>query len=403
MFRFSIKLSVIIILISLTFTSCEEDFDLITEYKDQTVAYAFLKHNDPWFDKNGDPDTNWIVVNKAFLGEANVEDMASVSDSVNYPDYDQIKVSLQRIESIDPGSRKIGNPIILNYTTHYKEEGIFAQDNNIVFYTTEMLMNFRQLSSDPSPKPDDNYFYKLSIKKQGKDEVYATTKMIRGIYLGVPMSNIPKYRIINMASPVPNYTFNVKFKVNSDARVYKFKIRTFYYEKRTDGNIYLDYVDYEYPVIVTKEKYPIDAQELEVSVNPLAYYSSIERQLHNTDNVEWRMAKTKNKTGLIESHTLLFTLGSQETYVYNQVTQPSNGIIQDKPTYTNITNGFGLFTSSWDYQRDQFSFTPASIDSLSSSVTTQNLKFLNNASTSLENSKIKAEDVIITQRVLDLR
>ena len=403
MFRIFFKLFIISLLITLVLPSCEEDFDLITEYKDQTIAYAFLKHQDPWGWPTENSDTNWIVVNKAFLGEAKVDDMADVSDSVNYSNYDNIIVSLQRIETIDPKSNKIGNPIFLNYTTHYKEEGIFAQDNNIVFYTTEMLMDLIHAGTNPVPRPDDNFFYKLSIKKQGKEEVYATTKMIRGIYLGVPMSNIPEHRKINMASAFPNYKFIVKFKVNADARIYKFRIRTFYYEKRTNGNIYLDYVDYEHPLIITKEKHPIDAQELEVAVAPLSYYATIERKLHNTDNVEWRIAKTQNKTGLTESHSLLFTLGSQETYVYNQVTQPSDGIIQDKPSYTNITNGLGLFTSSWDYQRDKFSLTNASIDSLATSIGTQDLKFKNAASTSLENAKIKAEDVIITQRVLNLR
>ena len=403
MFRTFIKISIISLLIAISLTSCEEDFELNTEYKDQTITYAFLEHKDPWGWPTGDADTNWIVVNKAFLGEAKVDDMASVSDSVNYPDYNKIIVSLQRIETIDPKSKPIGNPIFLDYTTHFKKEGVFAQDNNIVFYTTEMLMDYRPLSASPSPQEDDVFFYKLSIKKQGKEEVYATTKMIRGIYLDVPMSNPPETRKINMASSFPNYKFSVKFMVNANARAYKFRIRTFYYEKRTNGNIYLDYVDYEHPLIITKEKHPIDAQKIEISVDPLSFYSSIERKLQNTDNVQWRIAKTQNKTGLTESHALMFTLGSQESYVYNQVTLPSDGIIQDKPTYTNITNGLGLFTSSWNYQRDQFAFTNPSLDSLSASVATKNLKFLNSASTSLENSKIKIADVTITQRVLDLR
>ena len=81
----TIKNISLFLFIILLFSACEEDFDIVTDYKDQTVVYAFLNHQDPW---NGpleeNLDTNWIVVNKAFLGEANVYDMASVADSVNY-------------------------------------------------------------------------------------------------------------------------------------------------------------------------------------------------------------------------------------------------------------------------------------------------------------------------------
>jgi len=399
----SIKLIISLIVIIFFFSSCEEDFKLITDYKDQTVIYAFLEHKDPWGWPSGDTDTNWIVVNKAFLGEDNVEDMASVSDSVNYPNYDDLHVTLQRIKTIDANSATVGEPIILLPTQHYKDSGLFAQDNNIVFYTTALLMNYRNIDNDPSPELDNDYFYKLSVIKPNQEEVYATTKMLRGIYIGKPMTNSPAHREIKMASSFPNYTYKVNYKTNKDARLYSFKIRLFYYEKRTDGHIYLDYVDYAHPVIVTKSKNTPDAQEMKISVSPLSFYSSIERKLHNTDGVVWRAPKILSKTGLVESHALLFTLGDQNTYIYNQVTKPSNGIIQDRPTYTNITNGLGLFSSTWNYQRDQFKLTAATIDSISDGIVTKDLKFLNNSETVLQNSKITSDDVIITQRVLDLR
>ncbi len=374
----TLRNTVFFILSVLFLTSCEEDFDIVTEYKDQTVIYAFLEHKDPWYSSR---DTNWIVVNKAFLGEANVNDMASVSDSVNYSNYDEVEVSLQRINSIDPNSSKIGDPIILDYTTHYKDSGAFATDNNIVFYTTEALMQFQDVNRDPRPNEDESYFYKLSVKKPNKEEVYATLKMIRGIYEGRPMTTQPPYRSIQMSSFYPNYTFTVEFGSNRDARVYNFRIRSFYYEKRTDGNIYIDYVDYEHALLVTSKKIQEDSQEMEVNVSPLAYYSTFDRKLADTSGVVWRAIKIETSSERPETHALLFTLSSQETYVYNQITQPSDGIVQDKPTYSNITNGLGLFTSKWNFQRNQFAITSGTIDSLSTGVASKDLKFLDYAST----------------------
>ena len=385
-------------LLSTLFISCDEDFDLVTEYKDQTVVYAFLEHKDPWDDSK---DTNWVVVNKAFLGESSVSDMASVSDSVNYSNYDNISVTLQRIKTIDPKSGAVDNgtwnhePIILQYTTHYKDTGAFARDKNVVFYTTKPLMYHMDV---PRPDESDGYFYKLSIKKDGQNEVYATTKMLRGIgdQEGGPLSKPPERRVINMASSFPNYTFKVELKSNLDARIYKFKIRTFYYEKRTDGKVYLDYVDYEHALVTTREKNPSSPESILISVDPNAWFSSFNSKLNDTNGVVWRAAKINNVGSFTETHALLLTIGSQETYVYNQVTLPSDGIVQEKPTYSNITNGVGLFTSKWNYYKDQYKLTAAgnhTLDSLAYGVVTKDLKFLNEAKTGTVTSALKASDI----------
>ena len=379
-------------------SSCDEDFDLTTEYQDQTVVYAFLEHHDPWYSSR---DTNWVVVNKAFLGELSVNDMASVSDSVNYPNYDEIVVTLQRIKTIDPASGPVDDgefnsePIVLAYTKHYKDSGAFATDNNIVFYTTQALMKYQNTDLNPRPEEDNPYFYKLSVQKPGQPEVYATTKMIRGIYEDRPMTTPPDYRYIEMASKYPNYTFTVEFGSNKDARVYNFRIRTFYYEKKTDGNIYIDYIDYEYPLLVTSNKIQTESQEMEANVAPLAYYSNFDSQLADTTGVVWRIVKTKSTTDRPETHALLFTLGSQETYVYNQVTQPSNGIVQEKPTYTNITNGLGLFTSKWNFQRNKFKLTNRTVDSLALGVASKNLKFQDYDFTDRQNEIMDHSAVIV--------
>jgi hypothetical protein len=168
----------------------------------------------------------------------------------------------------------------------------------------------------------------------------------------------------------------------------------YYYEKRTDGQIYLDYVDYKHPLMTTTKKEQSKPEELQVNVVPLAFYSAIQRALSDTSGVEWRVPKILSKGGLTESHTLMFTLGSQETYVYNQVTQPSFGIVQERPTYTNITNGLGLFTSKWNYKKDKFQLRDRTIDSLSVGVASKNLKFKSYSFTADQNSRINAADVI---------
>lgn len=401
-------------LVIILFTNCEEDFDIVTEYKDQTVIYGLLNHKDPW-DPSG-LDTNWIVVNKAFLGEASVPDMAGVADSVNYPDYDAISVTLQRINSLDPksgiyeGSDPLNNDlIVLKHTTHYKKEGFFARDENVVFYTTKALMYAAASTEDPTPSNDINkqYYYKLSVKKPGQAEVYATTKMIRGItvtkgLLARPAEPINR-RELNLSSSFPNYSLTIDFESNIDARLYDVKLRIFYYEKRTDGNIYLDYVDYQHPLMVTNQKAPVDPIVLAVNISPGGFYAQIASKLHDVSDVVWRIPKlTKMPNFSKYTHSIIFTLGDHNTYVYNLVTQPSNGIVQEKPSYTNITNGLGLFASTWNWKRDKFFFNNGTIDSLSMGASTKNVKFKNQSETEGFNITLDASTIIISDRVKDL-
>ena len=255
-------------------------------------------------------------------------------------------------------------------------------------------MYHKDVDSNPRPDDDDPYYYRLTVKKPGKDSVYATTKMIRGIIEDRPMTFPVGNRYIDMASSFPNYTFTVEFGSNIDARIYDLKIRTYYYEKRIDGNIYLDYVDYQNPLVVTRDKNPTRSIDMEIDVPPLAFYSAIANQLHDTKDVVWRVPKLTLKAGLGESHALIFTLGSQETYVYNQVTMPSDGIVQEKPSYTNIHNGLGLFTSKWRFTRDHFELTGGTVDSLALGVATKNIKFQDYKTSVMFNDTITAAEVI---------
>jgi hypothetical protein len=42
---------------------------------------------------------------------------------------------------------------------------------------------------------------------------------------------------------------------------------------------------------------------------------------------------------------VFLSAGTEDLYTYMQVTRPITGVVQDRPLYTNITNGVGLFTS----------------------------------------------------------
>ena len=55
--------------------SCEEDFEINAPYQDITVVYGLIDQGQ---------DTIFLKINKAFLGDGNVLEMAKIEDSSEY-------------------------------------------------------------------------------------------------------------------------------------------------------------------------------------------------------------------------------------------------------------------------------------------------------------------------------
>jgi hypothetical protein len=66
--------------------------------------------------------------------------------------------------------------------------------------------------------------------------------------------------------------------------------------------------------------------------------------------------------------------GTEELYTYMQVTNENSGIVQDKPLYTNIVNGVGLFTCR-NTRKISIKLNPDSYAALDTSEFTRNLNF----------------------------
>ena len=60
------------------------------------------------------------------------------------------------------------------------------------------------------------------------------------------------------------------------------------------------------------------------------------------------------------------TVGSEDLNTYIKVNKPITGIVQERPQFTNINNGIGLFSSRYTKVRYGFPLTSSSIDFLKS-------------------------------------
>ena len=58
------------------------------------------------------------------------------------------------------------------------------------------------------------------------------------------------------------------------------------------------------------------------------------------------------------------TLGTQDLKTYIDVNEPITGIVQERPQFTNINNGIGLFSSRYTREYVNLPLSPESLDYL---------------------------------------
>jgi hypothetical protein len=74
----------------------------------------------------------------------------------------------------------------------------------------------------------------------------------------------------------------------------------------------------------------------------------------------------------------IFSVASDDLNTYMEVTEPSNTVVQERPAFTNITNGIGLFASRYDNRKDNprlLQISQVTLDELKVNENTKDLGF----------------------------
>ncbi len=290
------------------FISCNKDLNVDASWKDITVVYGLLDQS---------ADTTFIKVTKAFLGPGDALTFAKIADSSIYPN--TLEVRLDEFN---------GTSFIKSYpcdtiTLHNKQKGdsIFYYPNQLMYYSKVVL--------------NENYTYKLYIKnkKTGK-EITGQTTMIHDFQVYRPQMNV---------SFVPNEYFEVRWDPAKNTARYQVLIRFYYQEWLTKdpANKHLRSIDW---VAIPSLKI-VDqnsTQQLDRFISGDGFYNVV-GALIDTTSVLTRYA---------DHCVFIFSCASADLNTYMEVTEPSMTIVQEKPAFTNIVNGIGLFSSRYTKKID---------------------------------------------------
>tara|TARA_B100000674_G_scaffold45669_1_gene31639 strand:+ start:751 stop:1728 length:978 start_codon:yes stop_codon:yes gene_type:complete len=301
------KNKIILLLFSVFFLSCETDFDVNAEWQDVTVVFGLLDPNN---------EDQLIKINKAFLGPGDALQMASVADSTNY-DPSEITVKVHRVKQQTFGGYDTLASVTLSDTLLEKDEGLFSTEENIIY-------TFKK----PSSFYNTNSLYLLDILNENTQErITSETEII----------NTFSFESLN-----PSFEWGLYNGELPDSL--KFRTKNIEWQKSPNGLIYqLDIV--------------INFLENNDTVNlvwsqPLVEYTSgnMSLQIKGEQFFQFLVNNLDNNTvKQFLNLDLVMTIGTVELKTYIDVNKPFSGIVQERPTYKNINNGIGLFSSRFTY------------------------------------------------------
>lgn len=283
-------------ILALTFGSCSTDVDNYAEYKDVTIVYGLLESG---------KDTTFIKITKAFLGPGNALMFAQNPDSSNYAG--KLDVRLQG---------KIGNidlpEIILDTITKKNKlagDSVFYFPEQKLYYTTAAI--------------NANATYTLVVNR-GVDAISATTKPVKDFFITLPTNRF------NFAATT---TTSIRWNAAENGKRYEV-VLVFNYNELYPGSS--DTVKRSFTWNMgTKISDKLDGSEsLEINYLGESFYTRLASELGDDLNV-------RRFAGNVD---LYVSCGGDELNTYIDVNAPSNSIVQEIPEYSNIENGYGIFS-----------------------------------------------------------
>jgi hypothetical protein len=295
----------ILLFLSASIVSCKTDFEVNAPFNKVPIVYGIIEQT---------TDTQFIKINRTYLA-TNVYDAARVNDSSLFTNV------TARVEQYTNGI--LGNVYPLQEIwVKNIDQGIFYTDSQKVYYFVEPNLNV-------------NSQYKLIGTGDGK-EFSAETSLIQPFDYTTSFKNSIIFNGFSLAGDLGVYTTVIsKWFSAIDGKRYDLSLR-FNYEEHKGANISTKYIDWN---LGSQKVINIDnINQLQATINGESFYQF----LGNNSDLQNITGVTKR---VIKSVDLTVTAVNENLNTYIDVNEPVTTIITERPEFTNIENGYGIFAS----------------------------------------------------------
>lgn len=293
---------ILLLAIPLAWISCDKEVQINDEYKDITIVYGLLNPND---------SVSYLRIEKAFLSDGDIFQAAQIPDSNVYGYKLNVKVKSEN-ETI----------VFDTITVYNKQEGIFYAPKMQVYYAvTKDLLN-----------TDDDFELEIKNPKTG-DELSSSTKLISGSRITV------KYP--RPGGKIDFYNDNdIEYESTKNARTYQVNVRFHYAEEtvnQPESRTY-HYVDWVFP---TQQSQFLDGGELmRTAYIGEQWFFNLESNIEPFDSDPDDL-----KVRFYGDCETIISIADETFNTYLEINKPSASLVIDRPEFTNIENGYGIFAS----------------------------------------------------------
>ena len=287
--------------------SCETDFDVNANWKDVTIVYGLIDPNN---------EDQLIKINKAYLGQGDAIQMASISDSTNY-DPSNLIVKIHRVREQVFNTYDTLSTVVLTDTVLDKDDGLFSTDDNIIY-------TFKK----PSSFYNTNSIYVLEIFNLSSGQKVTSETEIINSFSFESLNPSFEWGLYNgeLADSLRFRTKNIEWQNSNNGVIYQLDILINYLESGIVNSL-----SWSQPIV------EYSSGNMSLKIKGDQFFQFLENNLDNTT--------TKQFLNL----DLVMTIGAQDLKTYIDVNQPFSGIVQERPVFSNIDNGVGLFSSRYTY------------------------------------------------------
>jgi len=341
------KLLVLLPVLALLMAACSNEFEVTAPWKEIPIVFAILSPKDT---------AHYVRVEKAFLDpEKSALEIAQIADSLYYPE-SAITVWLERpsTQTRVPLTRVDG--ALEGYP---RENGIFATQPN-------WLYKFKPQSAVSNLIPGELYRLVI-VRADDRPDVTAETK-IPGDFLFVrpiPAQSPP------LISFIPSDLTEVEWRCDANSVLFSiiFKIR--YREENANGSL------------IARDTLVWNAHAT-FEIEALGAGSANFRGLAKIASTDfYRFLKTNIDSVAVppfryfEGMDITVIGGGKEIKAYQTTASANLGLTGAEvlPNYTNLSEGFGIFSSKNSTNLNNVKITSGTVDSMSNHALTRHLNF----------------------------
>jgi hypothetical protein len=333
------------VLVSLCFSACDNELNVAAKWKEIAIIYGALNPTDT---------EQYIRIQRAYLDE----DKGALTFSQE-PDslyFDTLTVTLDEFENGTYKKSYTLNRVNGNTIGLPKDSGIFSSGVNYLYQLKEPIRASSYFTS---------MSYVLTVKNPYTGYTSSSSTLIAGqAELSSPINDFIDQLFI---SAQDKHSIVAKYKEGVNVRSYDMIMEAHIEEIDKADTSKRTFKTLQWKMFSNKESRSLsgfnDVTSLVLSAN---FFSMLDANLKPNDNIYRR---------LVDYDLFLYGIGD-DFYTYINVNRPSLGIVQKKPEYTNITNGYGLFSTRYINKYIGRNFHPNTRVQLNLSEDTKDLGFV---------------------------